>query len=288
MKKNQATEEKPLVSIAMTTFNSAPYLREQVDSLLNQTYQNFELVISDDASKDGTVEILEEYTRLDSRVTWSSNPKPNGCSLNFERAISLCKGEIIFLCDSDDTWYLDKIEQHMEVYKNKNIGWVYNRSVLTDKNNKELGYIEDTISNYFTRKRSMLEYAWGSCIGGAHASFRAALIKKLIPWGPEVGPHDPYLELAIWPAKSFFIDKVLQTYRQHGSNDSGWDVTKKVLSPEEFRKRETLAISNNLRLIKNIPLKPGIAIWKKLFFLIVYLLKVIRLALSGRLREVSK
>ena len=58
---NQQDNYNPFVSIAMTTFNSEKYMRQQVDSLLNQTYKNFELVVSDDLSKDETVKILDEY-----------------------------------------------------------------------------------------------------------------------------------------------------------------------------------------------------------------------------------
>lgn len=279
---NSSKTYEPFVSIAMTTYNSGPYLREMVDSLLNQTYKNFELVVSDDASKDDTVAMLNDYAARDKRVKWSPNPSPAGCAMNFERAVSLCKGEIIFLCDSDDVWHPEKLALHVEAYKDTKVGWVYNKSVLTDINNKEIGYIEQTIPDYYTRKRSMLENAWGSCIGGAHASFRASLIKKLVPWGKEAGPHDPYIQLAIWPAKGVFIDKVLQDYRQHSKNDTGWSVTKITLSPEEFKKREDLSISNNLRLIKKLPTRPGIALWKRVFFLFVYIAKVIRIFLSGK------
>lgn len=278
---NSEETYRPFVSIAMTTYNSGKYMKQQVDSLLNQTYTNFELVVSDDMSKDDTTALLDEYVKADPRVRWSSNPHPAGCAKNFERVISLCKGEIIFLCDSDDTWYPEKLELHVKEYRDRSVGWVYNRSVLTDIYNNEIGYIEDTAPDYFTHKRSMLENAWGSCIGGAHASFRASTIKGALPFDHNAGSHDAWLQIVAYPAKSVFINKVLQTYRQHATNDSGWLTSQKPRTGQAFKDRENLAIANNLRLIKGLPFNPRLPLWKRFAFLVVYIGKVTRLALKG-------
>ena len=86
----------PLVSIALTTYNGGKLIREQIDSLLAQTYTNFEIVISDDGSNEETIQILNEYAQTDPRVRWSRSPLGRGYVNNTQNAISLCKGEIIF------------------------------------------------------------------------------------------------------------------------------------------------------------------------------------------------
>ncbi len=266
----------------MATFNSAPYIHEQMDSLLNQTYENFEIIVSDDKSTDSTQEILNAYCAKDKRVHWSENPSPAGCSKNFERAFALCKGEIIFVCDSDDAWYKDKVQLHVDAYQDAKVGWVYNRSVLVDAKGVEFGHLEDTIPTYFTHKRSMLENAWGSCIGGAHASYRADLIHRCMPMDPFAGAFDSWIQLAIWPRKSVFINKVLQIYRRHGTNVSVWNDPKSGgISAEKIKEIERVAIENNIRLIGHLPYNRSLPVWKRVYFMLVYLGKKWRLALRG-------
>jgi glycosyltransferase involved in cell wall biosynthesis len=97
------------VSVAMATRNGMPFLKEQLDSIFQQTYPNIEVVVSDDCSDDGTQELLEKYKQLYG-LRYFVNQEPLGFVKNFERAIRLCKGQLIALCDQDDVWVPEKIE----------------------------------------------------------------------------------------------------------------------------------------------------------------------------------
>ena len=97
-----------MISIAMTTYNGEKYLREQLDSILNQTYKDFELIICDDCSTDSTVQIIKSY--IDPRIKLFINEKNLGFKKNFEKAIKLCTGEYIALSDQDDIWENNKLE----------------------------------------------------------------------------------------------------------------------------------------------------------------------------------
>lgn len=99
-----------MISIAMTTFNGEKYLGEQIDSILSQTYKDFELVISDDCSTDDTLKILREYENKDSRIHVYENVLNLGFKKNFEKAVRLCKGEFIAFSDQDDIWLNDHLE----------------------------------------------------------------------------------------------------------------------------------------------------------------------------------
>lgn len=265
-------EYRPLVSIALTTFNGGSLIKEQVDSILAQTYQNFEIVISDDGSDKETLDILNTYTAQDSRIRWSRSPLERGYRKNTENAISLCKGEIIFLCDQDDTWYPNKLALHVEEYRDPSVVWVFNRLVITDSLNHPTGYIEDTLPDYY-RHKTMLENVWGSCIGGAMTSYRAKIIKETLPIPSYASAHDSWIQLAMYPAKSKFIDKVLQTYRQHDRNQIGM-VAKP--SQEDLRRREQQALSDNYTRLLKYSKESHLALWKRLFFIVVFFLKKAR------------
>ena len=100
----------PLVSIAVATFNGAEFLEAQLETLINQTYTNLEIVICDDASTDSTRSIVEAYQKKDSRIKFFPNKENLGFNLNFERTLKHCTGEYIAISDQDDIWLLDKIE----------------------------------------------------------------------------------------------------------------------------------------------------------------------------------
>ena len=106
-----------MISVAMTTYNGAQYITEQLDSIRLQTCRVDEIVIVDDGSSDGTVEVVQEYMHKYSEcaIRLEQNEKNLGYKKNFQKAISLCKGDITFLCDQDDCWFEDKVEKMCQV-----------------------------------------------------------------------------------------------------------------------------------------------------------------------------
>lgn len=265
-------EYKPFVSIALTTFNGGSLIKEQVDSLLAQTYQNFEIVISDDGSEQDTLDILNAYVAQDKRISWSRSPLERGYRKNTENAVRLCKGEIIFLCDQDDTWYPERVALHVAEYSDPNVMWVFNRLIITDSTNNPIGYIEDTLPDYY-RHKTMLENVWGTCIGGAMTSYRTEVVKKALPIPLYAPAHDSWIQLAIYPAKSKFIDKVLQTYRQHDRNQVGMSTKP---DKESLQKLEQQAIADNYLRLQKYAKERHLALWKRSYFILVYFLKKLR------------
>lgn len=108
------------VSIAMATFNGGMYLQEQLESLLNQTRLPDELVVCDDVSNDGTLLLLEGFAaRAPFPVKVYSNEINLGFSQNFSKALGLCVGDLVFLCDQDDVWLPDKINIVMQCFEER-------------------------------------------------------------------------------------------------------------------------------------------------------------------------
>lgn len=106
-------DEGPLVSVMMPTYNGASYLREAIDSVLKQTYQNWELIIVDDGSTDETPDILHEYSRLDARI------KPyriahGGRGIARNKCLKEASGKYIAVCDSDDVSLPNRFKLHVD------------------------------------------------------------------------------------------------------------------------------------------------------------------------------
>jgi glycosyltransferase involved in cell wall biosynthesis len=128
------------ISVAMTTFNGAPYLREQLDSIFAQNRLPDELIVCDDRSTDTTAELLRDYSeRAPFPMIVVHNDRRLGSTKNFEQAIRLCSGDLIALSDQDDVWYphkLDVIERRFEA--DLDLGVVFTNADLIDQNGAPL------------------------------------------------------------------------------------------------------------------------------------------------------
>ncbi len=106
---NASANNPQLVSIGMPVFNDLAFLRQALDSLLNQSYRNFELIISDDCSTDGSGALCEEYARLDARIRYIRQTKNMGISRNMEFLLKQAKGKYFMWAANDDYWHKDFI-----------------------------------------------------------------------------------------------------------------------------------------------------------------------------------
>jgi len=103
----------PLVSVLIPTYNSALYIKDTLESILNQTYKNLEIIVIDDASKDSTVNIVKKYK--DKRIKLFVNKKNLGISKNMNKGIYLSKGKYLAIMDADDWSYPYRIEEQVKL-----------------------------------------------------------------------------------------------------------------------------------------------------------------------------
>ena len=122
------------VDILLATYNGARYLKEQLDSILNQTYSDFRLIISDDKSTDKTRSIIEEYAKKDSRIECYFQENNLGVIKNFEFLMKKVESDYFMFSDQDDIWKENKIEKSMEVMENDKADLVYSDLEVVDKN----------------------------------------------------------------------------------------------------------------------------------------------------------
>lgn len=108
---------KELVSIIMPTYNCEKYICETIDSVIKQTYQNWELIIVDDCSKDNTKAVLENYLEMDSRIIYHRLEKNSGAAVARNMAMDFAIGEYMAFLDSDDLWHSNKLEKQLSFMK---------------------------------------------------------------------------------------------------------------------------------------------------------------------------
>lgn len=107
-----------LVSIIMPAYNAEKTIKESINSVLSQTYENFELIVVNDCSRDNTEEIIKEFESCDSRVHYYKNEANSGVSYTRNRGVKLAKGDFIAFLDSDDMWTETKLWEQVEFVKN--------------------------------------------------------------------------------------------------------------------------------------------------------------------------
>ena len=116
-------ENKGLVSVIMPSYNSKKYIKESIESVLNQTYPFWELIIVDDCSKDGTVDVIKQFN--DVRIKLFVNERNSGAAISRNRALREAKGKWTAFLDSDDIWLPTKLEEQLTFMINNNYDFTY-------------------------------------------------------------------------------------------------------------------------------------------------------------------
>lgn len=125
-----------LVSIITPTFNSEKYIKETIQSVINQTYQNWELLITDDCSTDNTIEIIMSYCELDKRIKLFKLNKNSGAGTARNNSIKEAQGEYMAFLDSDDLWLPYKLERQITFMKENNVLVSHTSSLTCDESGK--------------------------------------------------------------------------------------------------------------------------------------------------------
>jgi len=228
-----------IVSVVLGAYNGEAYLREQLDSILVQTYPFLEIITIDDGSRDATVEILKEYAARDPRIKVVINEQNLGFIRNFEKGCSLATGHWIALCDQDDYWMPDKIGKMVEAIGDYPM--VYCDSILCDESLLPLGNRISDLVHYqsFDDPRQLCVF---SRMYGHATLITRELFTRSRPFLKEV-PHDGWLAYhATLYGGVLYLPEVLVKYRQHAANVFGVvGRKKKKPAPEEkaaLKKRE--------------------------------------------------
>lgn len=218
-------------SVAMCTYNGEKFITTQIDSILNQTQKITEIVVCDDGSVDGTVELLENYSlKYVGLFKIYKNPEKLGSIKNFEKALSLCTSEIIFLSDQDDVWIENKVADLCRHFENNlNIEVIATNGYCLNEN----GSVEENHAvwdvPYFLKENNkpcsyfdmMIHIA--NIATGASMAIRKSIINRInpIPILTEM-QHDEWIALLSSKNNAFlFLHEKYFYYRIHCNQQLG-------------------------------------------------------------------
>ena len=278
---------KPLVSIAMCTYNGERFLREQIDSLVAQDYPNLEIIIADDKSTDSTFQILEEYQQRHSNFRVLQNETNLGFVKNFEKVISLCSGEYISLCDQDDIWFPHKVSSLISEIGSASL--IYSKlSMIDEKGNP--------ISKSLLEKRlhgtCHLGLLFSNCVTGHASIVRKETALAALPIPKNIDYHDHWFAFVAAADKGIKAsDQILSLYRIHDTNAS---FRKNMGKPKGLLRKKLERITKaKIRLKKRIAFLEGALTCQYLedddrdivMYLLVESRRLTRLISNNRLRK---
>lgn len=242
----------------MCTHNGELFLQEQLESIAMQTVLPNEVIISNDNSTDATLSILREFQKkspLNIKI-FQNTPKLSSTK-NFEKAISLCKENIIVLSDQDDVWLPYKLEKIINVFKkNPKIGYVFSDALIVNEELQSYGYTMWKRISFTSHQRKDFKYRnqlgvllKHNVVTGATMAFRKELRKLIIPF-PEQWIHDAWIALLLCAAqqKGALIEEILIKYRQHPNQVIG---TKKLTFARQIQKAHHSELNYFETLSKN-------------------------------------
>ena len=133
-----------LISIITPTYNCGKFIEETIQSVLNQTYTNWEMIIVDDCSTDNTKEVVEKYVKIDSRIKYFLLENNSGAAVSRTKAMELANGNYIAFLDSDDLWLPNKLEAQLKFMKENNYLFTCTDYEQIDENGNSLNRVIKT------------------------------------------------------------------------------------------------------------------------------------------------
>jgi len=210
-----------LVSIITPCYNSGKFIAETIKSVLNQTYQNWEMIIVDDCSTDNSVEMIKTFN--DKRIKLYINDRNKGAAISRNYALRKSKGKWIAFLDSDDLWYPDKLEKQIKFMKEKNYYFSYTNYIEIN---------EDSIPNgklitgpRILTKKSLNNYCYPGCLTVMYDAEKIGLVQ--INNLPKNNDYALWLKV-IKKADCYLLPEILAAYRKRKGSISAHSYWKLV------------------------------------------------------------
>lgn len=253
----------PSVSVALCTFNGARYIHEQLHSIAQQSVVPDELVISDDGSSDDTLAVIDKTLEqlaqsipafAATRISVLKNSSPLGVTKNFEQAITATTGDIVVLCDQDDVWLPNKLQQMLAAFSSSQDSvFVFGDADLVDAQGEPLGMtLFDGLSLKFSERngieggKAVDVLIKRNIVTGATAGFTRDIAIAAFPF-PAGWVHDEWLAMvAALKHSRFVVLEALLGYRQHDDNQIG---VKKTDSQVRIQRLTAKGTERNARLL---------------------------------------
>ena len=202
------------VSVAMAVYNGEAYLKEQLDSVLQQLGKKDELIISDDGSTDQTIPIIEAYKKKDPRIRLIFG-QGRGIKQNIANAIAHTKGAYIFLADQDDVWMPDKVKRVLAVFRETKCHVVVHDCIVTDAERKQVIY--PSFFAYRGCGAGVWRNLWKNKYIGCCMALRRELLPYILPVPDDIQMHDQWIGILNDKHRGGceFLKQPLLEYRRH-------------------------------------------------------------------------
>ena len=164
-----------LVSIITPTWNCAAFICETIRSIQAQTYQNWELIISDDCSTDNTKKVIEPYLQEDKRIKYICNEKNSGAAITRNNALKRATGKWIAFLDSDDLWLPHKLERQLEFMVKNDYAFSYHEYTEMTEEGKDMGVYVSGIQK--VNAFNMFACCWPGCLAVMYDAEKIGLIQ---------------------------------------------------------------------------------------------------------------
>lgn len=239
--------EKGKVSVVIPTYNQEEFIEKTIESVLNQTYKNLEIIICDDSSLDRTVEIITEYSQKDNRIKALFSEKNQGISRNFNKAFDNCTGEFTAFLGGDDLMFPEKIEKQVS-FLQQNLDYVLsmhyidvfdsdtNKTLYTHGNVKKEGKLPENpldwifAVNWFRKKYTSVIPS--SCLARSDYYLAARYDERLYFKHELLFTLDAYMKN---PVGKWHIEKeILGKYRVHSNNFSMQEKNMSLINEESL------------------------------------------------------
>jgi glycosyltransferase involved in cell wall biosynthesis len=214
--------ENPLISVITPCYNSAPFIAQTIESVLAQTYQNWEMIIIDDCSTDGSYETVLEYAEKDRRIKVYRLEHNSGAAVCLNKAIELSQGQYIAFLDSDDLWFPQKLEKLLRFMQEHDCDFSFTEYEHIDEDSKEIGCKSKVIKKLTYKK--MLLHCFTGCLT---VMYMQDISNKI--YGPYLKNTEDwalFLKILKCTRKALGYDECLAKYR----------IRKNSLSRNKFKK----------------------------------------------------
>ncbi len=195
-----------LVSIITPSYKTAKFIKETINSVIAQTYTNWEMLIVDDCSNDETKEIVDSFK--DARIKYFENENNQGAAISRNKALKMAKGKWIAFLDSDDLWEPNKLEKQVFFMEKNNYNFSYTRYIQIDENSKPIG--KEVFGPKVISKRKMYGYCYPGCLTVMYNREAIGLIQ--IPDLKKRNDDAMWLKV-VKKSPCYLLDEVLAKYR---------------------------------------------------------------------------
>lgn len=219
------------ISVALCTYNGEKFIKEQLDSILNQTLKVDEIIICDDKSTDKTIEIIKQYIKkFPEIIKLYQNETTLKSTKNFEKAISICSGSILFLSDQDDVWLDTKVEAYVNYFnQNTNIKVIASNGFCIDEQSKiNEKYSLWDLPEFLKEQNTIIDYFktitfFANLATGASMALKREIVSQVLPF-PVVKNlyHDEWIAtIASFQNAFVLLNEKYFSYRIHSNQQVG-------------------------------------------------------------------